>query len=639
MKKNHTKTLWKQIYEIEAKYSKVKATKISQFANNIWDYSKDQPHSKSQKRAYFDRELSDGSSLADPKNFPLLLFSKLLLLDAERTIWRPNAQHFGGSVIHLLDFLSSHNIFMAQEEGAYFKSARFLTEKHFQSWVESLSEKVSAQTLRTYIVSTCHWFNISVDADSMPHIFKLDFHPFNGRSSKSVARNSKASKETNPYEAIPFDRLAQIVNTALDYFQNYGELIHQLNDAKLKINRSLKDKNFSASYKRRLIREALLNETLPNTSNLQELLEVDRIGPKEIRQATKYLQGACVIILCFLTGMRNSDLFGIIPNSLEEDPEVPGMFKIKLMGPKINTLRDLPLPPVGIEAIRLLERFLALYDLHDSKTLFANYHDINKTKALSNNLTSFYNRFNLPHYSIHCYRKSVTAMFVQGNPYGETLARKLLGHKSYRMLEYYLNPENPFTAAEVRRQEDEIDNQRLRKLVENMKEGKVGGQAGVSLVNNYQNNPRFKSTVVKDRDLLTYIEEILDQKSVTPLITPLAICVRSSRAPSTPPCNSGISNRKNSHLKVIPDNACPMPRNCIGQNCPHSVITEEHAERYLRGFLWATAVITAVGKGYQVLMYDKANKYVKITEKLLLTICNEEQLKRLKKARRILKAA
>lgn len=438
-----------------------------------------------------------------------------------------------------------------------------------------------------------YWQNLSA-AGLLPPAYSISTEFV---TSADVAKyRNEFEDSTAPYQPIPLDDFAEIVNYAAlvvrEYSQDilwlartyYPTLVGKSQDRESEVF-----EGFSTGSEMgvRLFKE--YSPMLLNGVPWWNLQVQTRKHPKDSGEYIPYefvasnvavLFDCCVTIIFATTGMRRSEVRALTADCISTDAAGHWLtftvFKTSVASQ--GDKKKIPIPQITFDAIRLLQE------------LCAHSRDYGKHGYLLSSLNrAFFGRQPNSVFSerslrrvaeacgidialhSHRFRKSLAMYLIYQDSKNIEIIKHLFSHKSLRMtLKYILALPGVNQELKIMLVKQNADI--LASVLDAATSGRIGGKGGERIKNGLAGSKLFAARL-HDRGMETleqYVDSLLDQGIKLLHRTNLAFCLKSPTSHEVTPCNG--------KGEAPADRLHPNLFACDPFNCNYAVFTEEHAE-------------------------------------------------------------
>lgn len=296
---------------------------------------------------------------------------------------------------------------------------------------------------------------------------------------------------------------------------------------------------------------------------------------------TKNMEGACISIILFLTGMRSQELHLLDrhPKITQDEHAQLHRLVYKTSSTEKGDVLVMPIPDIAKRAIEVLSKLSELKDGSKEGRIITsdvNYLDARNFQSRVSNLVSIFCKHigikdaPLPHDFRHAMAFLIAFL---GEKDGLELARLVLGHKSTMMTLEYMGQFNLLFKEAVEELHSNQSQQLVDKVTDSLKDGNsLYGARGTKLANNIN----FIGSYAEDMSeaLNKSMISLIEKGQLAIIQTPTNICLHDLGSPNEMACQRGL---------LIEDfiNEKPKPSRCVGGDCKNAIFLEEDVEKLI----------------------------------------------------------
>ncbi len=334
-----------------------------------------------------------------------------------------------------------------------------------------------------------------------------------------------------------------------------------------------------------------------------------------LRNIVSLARGACLNVLLFSTGLRNSDICNLKIQSCTNSGRIDMLYYIRTSIKKTKNHVAIPVPEQTHKTIEFLKKIKFTnsdfafdaykYSNHTYKPHLKNEDGRVSPSTVNTMLKDFAEHFKIPFtypgteepFTAHNYRTTVAGWLDAHSNLSLLLIKRLFGHTNDVMPTTYLR-NNPTFIQERKEQKEKSARETSHQMSLAASEGRVAGLKGEQLINGFnEHKSRLetspdKSHSLTDTELILSFEQIIEHRilneSVCGFLTPFGVrCMRNPTDSTPPPCAQRSQKNKTReigeeilrHMNVID------PQNCIGGSCEQAVLGP-WSESILKTLLW-----------------------------------------------------
>ena len=429
------------------------------------------------------------------------------------------------------------------------------------------------------------------DANSqLPYFLRLDesllsnasvcYQIYTGAQEEERQRQVLGSKRT-PY---PLNQLKTVLEKAMSYIANYSQ------DVLLVVKQYKHIKTLTQAKQKTQLRYHFANTTHqysePDLLKFQKLCQ-SKINREKITtthlpsmNAMKKLEGACILIVTLMTGMRASELMTLerFPIFRHDDHAHLTRIVRKTAADEGGEEVEMPIPLIAKEAILILSKLAQIKDskktgpLINTTIMYTGVKELSHASYIRGMLKTYYNLINEKNPPTpHQLRHVMAFIIVYFNDKdGLELARMFLGHTSIKMTLRYMGHYNLYYQNAIKDLEEQEAKRLLHIISKEIKEGhNLYNYKGEHIMN----NPSFLGSYVEDfADLLHQdLLQLVQEGELAILQTPICLCIHDRSSPNEMACQRGFN--LDSFI-----GESPQPARCEGNICCSSIFTEQHIE-------------------------------------------------------------